>query len=123
MRRSSFILLFLFTVFLARPAFAARFTGEYLLSVCASDKNGKEITPGGHIACQSYIAGVLDYHNLIHSMGTAPSVDFCVPEGTTLYALQRQVVAYLQKHRQEHEKFVAAPGVALALYELFPCKK
>lgn len=101
---------------------AARFSGEYLLSVCGIDENGNELTPGGHIACQAYISGVLDYHNLIHSLGTSPSVDFCVPENASLNDLQRRVSIYLRNHRGEHAKFIAAPGVALALYEIFPCK-
>ena len=105
------------------PARAAQFSGEYLLKVCASDEKGREITPGGHIACQGYIAGILDYHNLIRSLDTAPSVNFCVPEEVTLYDLQHQVMSYILRNRKEHEKFIAAPGVALALYELFPCKE
>ncbi|MCB1721859.1 MAG: hypothetical protein KDI11_08910, partial [Alphaproteobacteria bacterium] len=64
------------------PAVAARFSGDYLLQVCGSDKQGNELLSGGHIACQAYISGLMDYHNLIRSLGTAPSVDFCVPEGT-----------------------------------------
>lgn len=101
---------------------AARFSGEYLLHVCASDKNGKELVPGGHIACQAYIAGVLDYHNLIHSLGTAPTVDFCVPEEVDMYELQTRVESYVFKNKEEHMGFIAAPGVALALYSYYPCK-
>jgi hypothetical protein len=107
----------------APPAYAARFSGEYLLHVCASDVNGKELVPGGHIACQGYIGGVLDYHNIIHAMGTAPTVDFCVPEATDMNTLQKIVVKYLQANRQQHAKFVAAPAVAMALYMTYPCKK
>lgn len=106
----------------AAPASAARFSGEYLLSMCGSDRNGRELAPGGHIACQAYIAGVLDYNNLIRSLGTAPSVDFCVPEGVSMNDLQEQVVSYLLRNREDHAKFIAAPGVALALFEIFPCK-
>jgi hypothetical protein len=105
------------------PVAAARFSGDYLLYVCGSDKNGKELVAGGHAVCQAYIAGILDYHNLIRSLGTAPGVDFCVPEGVDLYDLQRKVQSYVFKNRNLHSKFVASPGVALGLYAAYPCKK
>lgn len=104
-------------------AFAAQFSGDYLLSMCASDEKGRELTPGGHIACQAYIAGVLDYHNLMRSLGTSPSVDFCVPEGVSIKGLQNAVVRYLSKRRGQHGSFTAAPAVALALFSAYPCKK
>jgi Rap1a immunity proteins len=111
-------------VFLAaQPAEAARFSGDYLLQMCASDKNGKELVPGGHVACQSYIAGVIDYHNLIRSLGTAPSVEFCLPESVGLNEVQDKVAAYIYKNKQEHGAFVASPAVALALYNSYPCGK
>jgi Rap1a immunity proteins len=102
---------------------AAEFSGAYLIRVCASDAAGKEIVPGGHIACQGYISGVVDYHVLIRSLGTAPSVDFCIPEKTSLNTVQSIVFRYLVKNRKQHGSFVAAPGVALALFEAYPCKK
>ncbi len=112
-------------IFLSMPlkAHAARFTGNYLLEMCAVDKDGKEIVAGGHALCQSYIAGLLDYHNLMRSMGGAPSVDFCVPDGEPLNKLQNVVAAYLYKNKNDHGSFVASPGVALALYGSYPCKK
>jgi hypothetical protein len=122
MRPSVFAFIVVLMVGLALPAHAARFTGEYLLQVCASDKNGKEIVPGGHIACQAYIAGVMDYHNLIKSMGTAPGIDFCVPDQEGMYNVQRRVTSYVFRKRSEHAAFIASPGVALALYGAYPCK-
>ncbi len=115
------IVIFALALFLFSEAQAARFSGDYLLQMCASDKDGKELTPGGHIACQSYIAGVMDYHNLIRSLGTSPSVDFCVPEGIGLNEIQGKVAAYIYKHKQQHGAFVASPAVALALYNYYPC--
>lgn len=102
---------------------AAQFSGSYLLHVCGVDENRKELAPGGHIACQSYIAGVLDYHNLLRSLGAAPSIDFCVPESTTLEELHIRVYSYIFKHRKEHGAFTAAPAVALALNQAYPCKQ
>lgn len=104
------------------PASAARFSGEYLLHVCGSDKDGKELVPGGHIACQAYIAGVLDYHTLLTSLGASPSIDFCVPEGADMNTLQNTVESYVYLNRHEHMGFIAAPGVAMALYAYYPCK-
>ncbi len=103
------------------PVRAAEFSGDYLLQVCASDKDGKELSPGSHIACQAYIAGILDYHNLISSLGTAPSLEFCVPEGTSLYEIQRKVVRHLFRNKQDQGPFIAAPAVALALFNAYPC--
>jgi hypothetical protein len=111
----------LLAVLLPVPVHAARVSGSYLLYVCGTDANGKELTPGGHIACQAYISGILDYHNLIHSLGTSPSVDFCVPENVDLNVLQQIVIDYLLANKSEHEHFVASPGVALALFAAYPC--
>ena len=107
---------------LGAQAQAARFSGGYLLQVCSFDAQGAELSPGSHVACQAYIAGILDYHALIRSMGVAPSVDFCVPEGESLYDIQKQVVGYLVRNKQEQGPFIAAPGVALALFNAYPCK-
>lgn len=122
MKTARFLLFCIFFfVMCIPPARAVQFTGTYLLYVCSSDKDGKELVPGGHITCQSYIAGVVDYHNLIRSLGTSPSVDFCVPPNASLTTLQDIVVRYLAKNQKEHGPFVASPAVALALFEAFPC--
>ena len=115
---------FVLTVMLLLPfqAQAARFSGQYLMSVCASDEKGREITPGGHIACQAYIAGILDYHTLIKSLGTAPGIDFCVPESAGMTKIQNRVQSYVLRNKNQHSSFIAAPGVALGLYNAFPCK-
>lgn len=123
MRRNAAILFLLCALCFPHPSPAARFTGDYLLQMCASDEQGKEITPGGHIACQAYIAGVLDYHNLIHSLGTAPSIDFCVPDDVSLDSLQSQVLSYVFRNRYQHGNFIASPAVALSLYARYPCNK
>lgn len=109
-------------MFVIAPSYAAQFSGSYLLHICGSDKNGKELVPGGHIACQAYIGGILDYHNLQRSLGTAPTVDYCVPENTNLKTLQAQVYSYVFRHQKQHNVFTAAPAVALALYNYYPCK-
>lgn len=123
MARALLVFLAAAVSFLPQTVSAARFSGEYLLQMCATDEQGKELVPGGFVACQAYIAGIIDYHNLIRSLGTAPSVDFCVPEDMGLTAVQKRVSSYIFKNMEEHAKFIAAPGVALALYESFPCKE
>ncbi len=110
-------------IFFVSDAQAARFSGKYLLYVCGSDQAGNELVAGGHVACQAYIAGVLDYNTLIRSLGTAPSVDFCVPENADMNLLQKQVYTYVYNTRNQHDSFIAAPAVALALYNYYPCKK
>jgi len=112
-----------FYVFSPLAAQSARFSGSYLLQVCGVDEQGNELTPGGHIACQAYIAGILDYHNLIRSLGAAPAVDFCVPDGADLNEVQARISRYLAENRHEQGPFIAAPGVALGLFESYPCKK
>lgn len=76
---------------------------------------------GGHTACQAYIAGVIDYHKLMKSLGTAPLIDFCVPNKESMKRLQNIVWVYLAKNPQ-HGEFLASPAVTLALYEYYPCR-
>jgi hypothetical protein len=100
----------------------ALFSAAYLLQICERDAGGTETVPGGSAACQSYISGIIDYHNLLRSLGTAPSIDICVPADVKLNDLQTIVFRYLQKNAQ-HDAFVAAPAVVLALFEYYPCDK
>lgn len=108
-------------LFVPSHAEAARFSGAYLLQVCEKDEKGREKVPGGHATCQSYIAGVIDYHNVLASLKIAPKIDICIPQKTSFNALQDIVLNYLRKHG-EHDSFVAAPAVTMALYEVYPCK-
>lgn len=100
----------------------ALISGAYLLEICKRDAKGKEVIVGGHTACQAYIAGLVDYHNLLRSLGTSPSVDLCVPSNVKLNDLQDIVWKYLERNTQ-HDAFIAAPAVSLALFDVFPCKK
>ncbi len=86
------------------------------------DSNGKEVVKGGHNACQSYIAGVLDYHNVLQSLNIAPKIDICVPGGVAMGELQAIVLRYLRAHG-EHDAYIAAPAVTMAIYQIYPCKK
>lgn len=102
------------------PAQAAQFSGAYLNRICGVNDQGQEISPGAHAACQSYISGVVDYHNMLRSMKIAPEIDICVPPGATLNEMHLQVLKYLEANPQ-HDSFVAAPAVLLALYAKYPC--
>lgn len=97
-------------------------SSAYLYEVCKRDPDGKELVPNGSLTCQAYIAGVLDYHNMLQSMGTSPNVDICVPAGVKLKDLQDIVLHYLHNNSQ-NDSFVAAPTVTLALHKIFPCQK
>ena len=103
-----------------RPAGAAQFSGAYLNKICGVNDKGQEVSPGAHAACQSYISGVVDYHNMLRSMKIAPEIDICVPDNVTLNEMHLQVLKYLEANPQ-HDSFVAAPAVLLALFAKYPC--
>ncbi len=125
MRQALFVVLIL--MFLSTPVFAqnkpetpAFISGSYLMNICQRNKNGQEMVKGAFVTCQSYIAGIIDYHKLLKSLGTAPSLDFCVPNTTKLNDVQDIVWTYLNNNTQ-HDEFNAAPAVTLALHQIFPC--
>lgn len=103
------------------PARAAHFSGAYLYHICKDGPNGADIVPGGHTACEAYIDGVLDYHNVLQSLDVAPKVDICVPKDVTSGQLRRIVLAYMHKN-PENDAFIAAPAVTMALWEVYPCR-
>lgn len=107
---------------LPATAHAARFSGAYLYQLCQMDQDGKEVLKGGHTACQSYISGVIDYHDMLQSMKIAPKLDICVPENTSSAKLHAVVLQYLAKNNM-HDQFTAAPAVLMALYQAFPCRR
>jgi Rap1a immunity proteins len=102
---------------------AALFSGEYLIQICDVDGRGNEKVKGGMAACQSYISGVIDYHNMLRSMDLTSNMNFCVPHDITLNELQMNVLGYLKRNKKLHRNFVAAPAVAMALFSTYPCSK
>ncbi len=96
------------------PAAAAYITGSDLLAECQSD-NAKDV-----FGCMNYVAGVIDFQVMQQSMGTEPSVDFCLPEDLTIEKAAVTVMLYLEKNPQ-NGSFIAAPAVSLALGESYPC--
>lgn len=119
-------LMFIFTLIVPGLSRAqetgALISGAYLMEICKRDADGGETVTGGHVACQAYIAGLIDYHNLLRSLGTSPNIDLCVPNTVKLNDLQDIVWQYLNANSY-HDAFIAAPAVSLALFEYFPCKK
>lgn len=100
----------------ARPAAAAYVTGDDLLKLCLSTRSADAV------ACLNYIGGVVDYHVMMQSLGTTPTTDFCLPENMPLEKAAVTVFRYLKKSPQ-HGGFIAAPAVAMALHEAYPCRK
>ena len=100
---------------LAATADGALMTGGALLTLCQSSKSQDVFS------CQTYIAGVVDYHRLQRSLGTVPTVDFCLPDNITMGDIKTLVVRYLYRYT-EHRDFIAAPAVAMALFQQFPCR-
>lgn len=97
-------------------------SSAYLHKICERNDKGGEIIPGGHTACQAYISGVIDYHNLLKSLGTEPSIKICITNAAKPSDLQDVVWSYIDKNAQ-HDAFAAAPTITLALAQVFPCRK
>lgn len=89
-------------------------TGD-LNRLCASDSRDDLY------GCMHYIAGVIDYHTLMQSLGTAPTIGYCLPETLTMQQAAFAVIAYVRKMPQ-HADFIAASVVPLALNKLYPCR-
>lgn len=119
----SLVSTFLFNSAVSSKSYAAEFSGEYLIKVCSMNSRGEEIVKGGKIACQAYIAGVIDYHNMLRAMDLTSDMNFCIPEKVTLNEIHVRVLAYMYERAKLHRKFVAAPGVAMALFSNYPCNK
>lgn len=123
LRLSLIFLIILLAFFRANVVHAAKFSGAYLIEICASDKDGKELVKGGHIACQAYISGIIDYTTVLRSLGTQPSVDFCIPDNEALNVIHQHVFNFIVKNRSQHAQFIGSPAVVLALHNKYPCKK
>ena len=110
-------LIFCICVFISSPAYAQSTSyvrGGDLLSVCRVESKNTAF-------CESYIAGIIDYHNMLRSLNNEPAVRFCIPARYTLKQVTKIVLDDLAKSPQ-HDHFTAAPAVTLALFKTFPCK-
>lgn len=99
-----------------RGAEAMYVSGGDLVRNCMSDKK-QDI-----YACVHYVAGVIDYHIVMQSLGTAPTLPFCIPPSISITESAFIVLTYLRTQPQ-HEGFIAAMAVPMALNKAFPCKK
>ncbi len=108
------------TAAIVTPSHAAITIGA-LTQLCGYDAQGRELAPSAHASCQSYMAGIIDYHDLFRSVGkTTPNIDFCLPQTATYTDLQRVVLEYLQAHSQFKDS-PAASAVVIALHNDYPC--
>jgi hypothetical protein len=97
------------------PARAQFMTNADLSQSCALGSTPERIN-----RCLGYIAGVIDYHVVMQSLGTNPSTNFCLPPDVLLEQAAIEVLAYLAQ-KPEQGAFIAAPAVALALNRVYPC--
>lgn len=99
-----------------RPAAAVYVSGGDLVQNCLSDKKHDVY------ACVHYVAGVIDYHTVMQSVGTAPTLSFCIPAGVSVSEAAYVVLRYLRSQPMQ-QGFVAAMSVPLALNKTYPCPK
>jgi hypothetical protein len=97
-----------------QPAAAAYVTGKDLKNECRSDK------ADDMMGCMSYVEAVIDDQVMMQSMGTEPSVDFCLPDSLSIEKAAVTVMVYLERQPQLDD-FIAAPSVAMALHDSYPC--
>jgi hypothetical protein len=107
-------LLFLTTLLAPSRAFAIYLTSKELNQGCLSD------APKETAYCLGYIAGVIDYHVMMQSLGTTPTIDFCMPDNLSIQKAAIVVLTYLKKAPQNND-FIAAPAVTMAMHANFPC--
>jgi hypothetical protein len=111
-----FAIILLLVLAEGQKAHAQYMTGADLSQSCAPDSGASAIN-----RCLGYIAGVIDYHIVMQSLGTNPSTDFCLPKGLVIEEAAINVLAYLNR-KPDQLGFIAAPAVALALNAVYPCK-
>ncbi len=99
-----------------RPAAAMYVSGADLVTNCLSDKKHDVY------ACVHYVAGVIDYHTVMQSVGTAPSLPFCIPPTVSVTEAAFTVLTFLRAQPM-HQGFVAAMAVPIALNKAYPCPK
>jgi len=99
-----------------KPAAAVYVAGGDLVKNCLSERKQDVY------ACVHYVAGVIDYHTVMQAVGTAPTLAFCLPANVGITEAAFVVLTYLRANPQ-HDGFVAAMAVPLALNKVYPCRK
>ena len=116
MKISIFVLIVCALVFIPGTAPQAFYqTADEWKENCSSD------TEATLQKCVGYIAGMIDYHSFLQSLGTQPGIDFCIPDDAAIEDVSMQVLAYLESS-PHNDAFIAVPGIAMALYALYPCQ-
>ena len=112
-KAATFLVLLLCCLLPLREAKAGFVSTAALQAGCMSDK--KEQVAG----CLNYIAGVLDYHILMQSFGTQPTIDFCLPDNITVEDAALAVLKYLKSH-PAHDA-IASAVIPMAMNDTWPC--
>jgi len=98
----------------ASPAKAGFFTGEQLLTKCASESVTHQL------ACVFYLAGAVDASQTHHRWGDI-SQQFCMGEGINIVNLRQVFTQYAVDHLDELH--LPATGTALnSFIAAFPCQ-
>ena len=105
---------------LAEGRSAAYMRSIDLLSMCRME--GADLDINLPSFCETYIAGVIDTQNMLKGMDFTTPVTFCIPEQYSIKQVSEIVLNDLAASPQ-HDHFIAAPAVTLALFKAFPCKK
>jgi len=101
-------------LFGASPAKAGFFTGEQLLSKCASESVTHQL------ACVFYLAGAVDASQTHHQWGDI-SKQFCMDESINVVNLRQVFALYAVDHLDELH--LPATGTALnSFIAAFPCQ-
>jgi hypothetical protein len=103
-----------FVLINAQPGRAVYYTAGELAQACLKDDSASIQ------ACTHYVAGVIDYHQLMQSLNAAGAMKFCMPEQVSKQQAAVLVMTYLRSAPQ-HDAFVAAAAIPLALNKAFPC--
>lgn len=117
-----YVILIMLLIGLSSPAVAK--TTSYmrsidLLSMCRNKDENSTLNLSSF--CETYIAGVIDMHNMMRSMDFTTPVTFCIPEQYSIRQVSEIVLNDLSASPQ-HDHFIAAPAVTLSLFKAFPCK-
>lgn len=118
--RILFLTLLIGFIFTSDLRAETRITTDRLYQLCSIDETGAERVQDGHVSCQSYIIGVLDYYQTLKALDAVTGVNFCLPDNVSDFDLQTIVLRYIGENAR-HKGFLAAPVVVLALQAQFPC--
>jgi hypothetical protein len=98
----------------------AFFSGHQILELCRAHIDGTNTIKSN--ICASYIAGMVDYQNVLLGLGWLAKKDgWCLPEHVTTRQLVRVVVEHMENIPHEILNDAGAAQVSLALLNTYPC--